>query len=185
MGGDLIQMPNHLNQTQERAIISACANAGISICKVLEIVCKSSEQIARMNLETHICGVSMIRFFLVRSGKATKTDAIITEIENTYFARVEVKPGEIVNKMLRPRPTKDFVQSRYLQQRERYFDLFNARIDCKVNNAEQFWQRQSNGPGLELFQAILWNIFASSKELRRSTDAELVRSTPLCLYIGR
>jgi hypothetical protein len=102
MGGDLIQMPNHLNQTQERAIISACANAGISICKVLEIVCKSSEQIARMNLETHICGVSMIRFFLVRSGKATKTDAIITEIDNTYFARVEVKPGIIVNKMLRP-----------------------------------------------------------------------------------
>ena len=87
--------------------------------------------------------------------------------------------------MLRPRPAKDFVQSRYLRQRERYFDLFNARIDYKVDDAEQFWQRQSNGPGLELFQAILWNIFASSKELRRSTDAELVRSTPLCLYIGR
>jgi hypothetical protein len=172
-----MQMPNYLNQTQERAIITLCANAGMSICKVLEIVCKSSEQIARMNLETHICGVSMMRFFLMRSGKATKTDAVITQIENTYFAIIEVKPRGVLNKMLRFRLEKDFVQNRYLQQRERYFNLFNACMDYKVDDAERFWQRQNNGPGSELFQAILWNIFTSSKELRRPTDAEIVRAS--------
>jgi hypothetical protein len=79
-------MPNHLNETQEPAIITICANAGMSICKVLEIVCRNSEQIAQMNLETYVCGVSMMKFFLC-SGKDPKTDAIVKQIYNLYFAK--------------------------------------------------------------------------------------------------
>ena len=126
-------------------------------------------------MSKHICGVSMLRFFLIRSGRAIKTDPIITQIENVYFAGV--KPRAILIRIILLRIGKDYVRNRYLEQRERYFDLIAACMDYRSDDAERFWQRQSNGPGLELFQAILWNIFPSSKELRRPTDAEIVEAS--------
>jgi hypothetical protein len=180
-----------LNPTQEKAIFTLCINSGKAICEVLAIVFHNQEQIELMNLETFICGLSMMRLFLVHSGKATKGDAIITHIEEAAFATA--KPRGIRTLMLRFRRLDDYALNRYQERRERYFDLFRACIDYSVDDDERFWQRKINAPGSALFQEILLNVvrctpirsFAGdsdaktlkSNELRLPTETQLIKAS--------
>jgi len=166
-------MNTALNATQERAVISLSANAGMTICKVVEIVCVNKEQVEATSLETHICGVAMTTFFLMQSGRATNGDEILASIENVYFSGV--KPRGILGSLRLRRVSADCPLNSYKERREKYHALYKACVDGK--DADTFWQREMNHPGLELFQTILWNVFTSSRNLRRPTDAELIKAS--------
>jgi hypothetical protein len=63
----------------QNAAISNIANTGMVICEPLKVVCRTHKQLSEANFETHIVGLSFVRFFLT-SSRRTETDADIVQL---------------------------------------------------------------------------------------------------------
>jgi len=135
-------------------------------------------QFSNANFETHLVGLAFVRFFLTDSKRTASYADIIKSAENIYFAMLSdpptfLKVAFLGSKYKKSQETR--YRAAYGERKDIYYRLFENCKTFRLDPAEDLFRQTVNGPGLDLHETILWNVFSSSSGLHRPSHKELIK----------